>query len=162
MTQGMGNSDGRNQTVDRVINFNEVREQRLEEKRRQTERIFFKNILGVYSVIAHSKIHPIEMVDVSEDGCAFQIPYDSKRIWPKDTQNIPIRLYFSQDTYIEIIVKIQNSRPFIQDGNSYVRFGCTVDKEASSYPAYQHFVRFLRLYAEHSRKDLGDVTVFYL
>ncbi len=159
MTQGTGNSSG-NET--HVVDFSQAREQKLQEKRRKNERVFFKNLLSVYTVTAQSKMAAVELIDVSEEGCSFQIPYDRKNPWPKDVSEFPIRLYFSQDTYLEIFVKIQNSRPTIEPAGQFVRFGCTVDASTQSYPAYQQFVRFLKLYSEHSHKDKGDVSVFYL
>ena len=105
---------------------------------------------------------PIEFIDLSEEGCSFQIPYDAEKPWPTDANDVPIRVYFSQDTYIEIRVKIQNSRPSIENNRRYMRFGCSVDASTKSYAAYQQFVRFLKMYSEHSHKDMGDVTVFYL
>ena len=145
-----------------VIDFSEVRAQKLEEKRRSTERIFFKHLLSVYSVVGNAGMCPIEFIDLSEDGCSFQIPYDAQNPWPKDANDIPLRIYFSQDTYLEIRVKIQNSRPSIENNRRYVRFGCSVDKTTQSFGAYQQFVRFLKAYSEQAHKDRGDVSVFYL
>jgi hypothetical protein len=158
-TQGTQSSS----TTDQVVDFGQIRAQKLEEKRRTTERIFFKQLLSVYSVIGHSSMCPIEFIDMSEEGCSFQIPYDAENPWPKDaTAEMPIRIYFSQDTYLEIRVRIQNSRPSIENNRRYVRFGCAVEKSTQSYQAYQQFVRFLRTYSEHAHKDMGDVSVFYL
>jgi hypothetical protein len=162
MTQRTGNTNDSGSNSEHVVDFNEAREQRLEEKRRHTERIFFKSLLGVYSMTGHSKMMPIELIDVSEDGCSFQIVHDPENVWPTTSGEIPIRLYFSQDTYLEIHIRIQNSRPSIENNSRYVRFGCTVEKDLKSYPAYQLFVKFLKLYAEHAHKDMGDVSVFYL
>src|SRR5262245_60325878 len=99
MPQGTGNASGSTPTNDNkhVVDFNEVRAQRLEEKRRKTERIFFKNLLSVYTVTGDSNMMPIELIDISETGCGFQIPYDAKNIWPTDSGTFPLRLYFSQD-----------------------------------------------------------------
>ena len=160
MTQKTGStSDGKQK---QIVDFNEIRAQKMEEKRRVTERIFFKHLLNVYTVVADGKMWPIEFIDVSEDGCSFQIPFDPNKPWPTDLSDIPLRIYFSQDTYLEIRAKIQNSRPSIENNQRYVRFGCSVDKGLASYAAYLQFVRFLRLYSEHAHKDLGDATVFYL
>jgi len=159
-----GNS-GNSTEQKRVVDFNEVRAQRLDEKRRKTERLFFKQLLSVYSVAGNSGMTPVELVDISEDGLAFQVPYDrtgTAKPWPADTDNVPIRLYFSQDTYLEVYVKIVNSRPAIDRNAAYVRYGCAVDQKTASYAAYQQFVRFLEMYSEHAHKDLGDATVFYL
>jgi hypothetical protein len=163
--QGPGNPNSNSNLVPvdkHVVDFNEARAQKLEEKRRKTERIFFKQLLGVYSVVGTHTMCPIELVDVSEDGCSFQIPFNPEKPWPKDLAEIPIRVYFSQDSYLEVIVQIQNARPSIENGTRYTRFGCTVDKTIAAYPAYQQFVRFLKLYSEHSHKDMGDVSVFYI
>ncbi len=163
MSPRIGNVNGGTPTQEEhIVDFKQAREQRLEEKRRTTERIFFHNLLSVFSMVSESKMLPIDLIEVSEDGLSFQIPYNPDHIWPKDTDEIPIRFYFSQNTYLEIQVKIQNSRPSIENHCRYVRFGCAVDRELKSYPAYQLFVKFLKLYAEHAHKDLGDVSVFYL
>jgi len=153
---------GKGKTTMQVVDFNEVRAQRLEEKRRKTERIFFQHLLGVYTVVGSSTMFPIEVVDLSEEGIAFQMPYNEQKPWPTDINDIPIRLYFSQDTYLEVFVKIANSRPAIENNARYVRYGCSVDQSVSSYATYQQFVRFLKLYAESAHRDKGDVSVFYL
>ncbi len=145
-----------------VVDFNEVRAQKLEEKRRSTERIFFKNLLSVYSVIEGSTLMPIEFMDISDEGCAFQVPYDPTSPWPKETDQIPLRIYFTQSTYLELKVTIRNSRTCIENNQRYVRYGCTIDTTSRAYEAYLQFVRFMRAYSEHSHRDLGKNTVFYL
>lgn len=162
MSRGSGDATGKESDIKRVVDFNEVRQAKMEEKRRKTERIFFKNLMSVYCVVGKDKMRPIELIDVSEEGCSFQIPFDPKNPWPRSSEEIPIRLYFSQDTYVSVVLKVQNSRPSIEEGQRYQRFGCTVDQTLSSYPAYQQFVRFLKAYADHAHKDMGDVSVFYL
>jgi hypothetical protein len=163
MPQGTGRPGGGNTTERQIIDFNEVRAQKLEEKRRKTERIFFKHLLSVYSVVGDGrKMAAIDIIDISEDGCSFQVPFNAERVWPNTADEIPLRLYFSQDTYLEIVAKIVNARPSIENGARYTRYGCQVDKTMSSYTAYQQFVKFMKLYSEHAHKDLGDVSVFYL
>jgi len=162
MTQRPGGTSNGTVEKEQVIDFSTAREKRLEEKRKNTERIFFRDLLSVYSVTGQSKMLPIELIDVSEEGCAFQTPYDPENPWPKDETGLPIRLYFSKDMYLEVIVKVQNSRHSIEKNKRYLRFGCEIDKGTQSYPAYQQFVRFLKLYSEHAHKDMGDITVFYL
>jgi hypothetical protein len=150
-------------TDDRVIDFNAKREKKLEEKRRTTERTFFKHLLGIYCVTGQSEMQQIEVVDVSEEGCAFQIPFDDKNLsGPREKDNVPLRIYFSQDTYLPLIVSIQNSTPTIHEGRRYTRYGCKIDKSIATYPAYQQFVKFLHLYAEQAHKDAGKVSFFYI
>jgi hypothetical protein len=145
-----------------LVDFGKAREQKIEEKRRKTERVFFKNLLAVYCVTANDAMAGVDLVDVSEDGLAFQIRFDAKNPWPKDFTELPVRLYFSEDSYLEIGVRIQNSRQTIEGGTRLVRYGCTVDKEWSSYEAYLQFVRFLKMYAEHNHRDVGNVRVYRL
>ena len=146
----------------RIFNFSEIRKNRLDDKRRKTERIFFKQVLGVYCVIGDAKPHPVELVDVSEEGCAFQVPFNPNKPWPDELQALNMRLYFSQDTYLPVRLRIKNSRPYIEQGVRYIRFGCEVDQSFSSYEAYKQFIKFLGLYSEHVHKDEGNVTLFYL
>ena len=160
MPQGSGNIGNKN--AHQVIDFNEARTQKLEEKRRTTERIFFKHLLNVYSIAGDSTMVPIEFIDMSEDGCSFQVPYNPEKPWPVNANELPLRVYFSQDTYLEIRVSIQNSRPSIENNQRYVRYGCKIDRTTASYAAYDQFVKFLKLYSEHAHKDLGDVSIFYL
>jgi len=145
-----------------LVDFSQVREQKIEEKRRKTERIFFKNLLAVYCVTATDAMAGVDLVDISEDGLAFQVRFDPRNPWPRDLNELPFRLYFSQDTYLEIGVVIQNSRQTIDGGARMVRYGCTIDKSWSSYATYLQFVRFLKLYAEHNHRDTGDTKIYYV
>jgi hypothetical protein len=155
-------ADQKNETP-KVVDFSEKRAQKLDEKRRKTERIFFQNMIGVYSVINDRTMRPIEILDVSEDGCSFQVPFDAKNPWPAESVEIPIRMYFSSDTYIPIVLRVQNSTATIGEGGArYVRYGCTVDKTLQTYPVYREFVRFLGLYAEQAHRDNGSASVFYI
>ncbi len=151
-----------NDSTKQVVDFSEARAQKLDEKRRKTERIFFKHLMGVYCVTGSTQMRPIELIEVSEEGCSFQVPFDAKNPWPSDDGEIPLRLYFSQDTYILVHVRIKNAGACIDNGSRYMRYGCVVNDAMSSYPAYQQFVRFLKTYSEHAHKDKGDVSIFYL
>lgn len=165
MSQGPGSNENAGTT--QVVDFGEARSQRLDEKRRKTERIFFKQLLSVYCVTdgensKQATMRAIDPIDISEDGFSFQVPHNTENPWPTSADRLAIRLYFSQDTYLPVHLKIVNSKPCIENGVRYVRYGCSVDKALSSYSAYQQFVRFLKAYAEHAHKDMGDVTLFYL
>lgn len=164
MTQwtGDGMQGDLSQEDGQVIDFTRAKENRMAEKRRANERVFFRNLLSVFSLVSPEKMTPIDMIEVSEDGCSFQVPFNPDAVWPNSMKNIPIRLYFSQDTYLEIHVKIQNSKPSIDQQNRYVRYGCAVDQTTQSYAAYRLFVQFLKVYSEQAHKDLGNISVFYL
>ena len=156
-------ADQKNDTpsTSQVVDFSEIRARKLDEKRRKTERIFFKNLMGVYTVSGNANMRPIEMLEVSEEGCSFQVVFDSKNPWPTKDEPIPLRFYFSNDTYIMMHVQIRNSRPCIDQGMRYIRYGCEVDQSFASYEAYLQFVRFMKAYSLHAHRDMGDVSVFY-
>lgn len=150
--------DGGVVSVQNVVSLTQAREQRLEKKRRKTERVLIKNFIAAYSVVDLGQIQPIELIDVSEEGCAFQVPFNLKKplSWPNQTDQFPIRLYFSQESYLEIHVQIVRSNPIYENESSYVRFGCSIDKTLSSYVAYSQFVKFLKLYGEHSKETQSE------
>jgi hypothetical protein len=145
-----------------VINLNEIREQRLEEKRRKTERVFMNQFLGVYCMTGNNSMHQIEVVDVSEEGLGFQVPFNADKPFPITDKNFPIRLYFNQESFLQVYVTIHNSRPVVQNGTRYTRYGCGVDQSTSTFAAYQAFVKFLQIYGEVAQKDNGDVNVFFV
>lgn len=150
--------------MSQIVDFNEKRAEKLEDKRRKTERIFFNQLMGVYSVTGGDQMSPVELIEVSDHGLSFQVPFSKDaKPWPNDmNQDIPIRLYFSQDTYLLVIAKIQNSTSKIENGVRFMRYGCAIDEKIASYDAYLQFVRFLKAYSEQAHKDMGEVSVFYL
>jgi hypothetical protein len=158
---GTSQDDGSNDTI-KVIDFNQVRSQKMDEKRRKTERIIFQNLLGVYCVTGNAQMRQLQLVDVSEQGIAFVVPFDVKSPWPRETEELPVRLYFTQDTYLPIQIQVVNSRPSIENGQRFVRYGCTVNTSLQSYETYCQFVRFLKSFSEQAHRDSGKDSVFYL
>lgn len=142
-----------------IISLDQFRNRKQEEKQRKTERIFFHNLVGIYSVVHPGKMVPIDLIDVSEEGLAIQVPYQSEKTWPANTENVPIRLYFSPDSFMEVVVDIKNTRPTIEGGVRYLRYGCMVQTEQKSFSAWQGFVRFLKAFSEVSEKDSGNIAV---
>lgn len=149
-----------------VINFSKAREEKIEEKRRKYERVIFKHILGLYCVAEKKGLRALELVDVSEDGLSFQLPKNSQNIEFIDSNGIAgksltFRLYFSQDSFLPIVVNVQNQRDCIEEGQAFVRFGCSIDPATQSYETFKIFVKFLSKYAETSHQDSGDLKFFF-
>ncbi|MBI3555327.1 MAG: PilZ domain-containing protein [Deltaproteobacteria bacterium] len=156
------NNSSNNGTTGRVINFTAAREAKIEEKRRRYERILFKHILGVYCVAEGKGLKAVELVDVSTDGLSFQLPVNSKNLDVlAPGQDVTFRFYFSQETFIPVSVRVQNERNCIEEGQKFIRFGCTVDTASQSYETYKLFVMFLSKYAESSQQDKGDLKFFF-
>jgi hypothetical protein len=147
-----------------VINLDQFRNRKSEEKKRKTERIFFHNLVGVYGITQPGKMVPVDLIDVSEGGLAIQVPYPNSttmadKIWPKDSSNLSIRLYFSPDSFMEVTVDVKNSGPVIDNGSKYVRYGCAINPEQRSFEAWKNFVNFLRSYTDVSERDSGNINV---
>jgi hypothetical protein len=156
----MEDQENNNQTV---INLDQFRTRMSAEKKRKTERIFFNNLVGVYGVVQPGKMIPVNLIDVSEGGLAIQLPYpsdgSSEQFWPKDSTGLPIRLYFSADSFMEVLVDVKNSNPLVENGSKYMRYGCEIQFEQRTYRAWVNFVSFLRTYTEISERDNGNISV---
>ena len=142
-----------------IVSLDQFRNRKQEDKKRKTERIFFHHLVGVYSVVHPGKMVPIDLIDVSAEGLAIQVPYQSDKVWPTNMNNIPVRLYFSPENFMEITVDIKNSSATIEGGVRYLRYGCSVQTEQRAYPAWQGFVNFSKTFAEVSEKDTGNIAV---
>jgi hypothetical protein len=142
-----------------IISLDQFRNRKQEDKKRKTERIFFHHLVGVYSVVRPGKMVPVDLIDVSEEGLAIQIPYNSEKSWPTDTNNIPIRLYFSPESFIEVLVDIKNTHSTIEGGTRYLRYGCSIHSEQRTFQAWTQFVGFLKAFSEVSEKDTGNIGV---
>lgn len=147
-----------------VINLDQFRNRKSEEKKRKTERIFFHHLVGVYGIIQPGKMVPVDLIDVSEGGLAIQVPYPTEttsadKIWPQDSENLAIRLYFSPESFMEVKVDVKNSGPTIENGSKYVRYGCAVNPEQRAYQAWKNFVEFLKSYTDISERDAGNINV---
>lgn len=143
-----------NSTDGKVIDFNEIRQAKIEEKRRKYERVVFKNVLGAYCAAEGDALKAVELVDLSTTGMSFQLPSTSKNLDSvKLKKEYVFRMYFSEDTYVPIHVVVQNKRPCVENGGTYYRFGCTVDTTTKGYETYSMFVQFLQKYAETAQQD---------
>jgi hypothetical protein len=168
MTESHNNGNQENENTNTetqaVINLDQFRSRKSEEKKRKTERIFFHNLVGVYGLVQPGKMVPIGLIDISEGGLAIQVPYPSEttvhdKVWPRDSVNLPIRLYFSADSFMEVLVNVKNSNPLVENGSKYMRYGCEVFEDQRTFGAWKSFVSFLRSYTEVSERDSGNISV---
>jgi hypothetical protein len=152
--------------MSKVISFLDERNSRVEKKRRNFERVLFKNFLGSYSVIdAAGSIYKIEMVDISETGCLFQIPWNVEgQSKFKKGEEVKFRMYFTQTSYLPVIVNIKYSKETVEnDGQKYLQYGCEFDTSLNTYDALKSFIEFLYKFADLSVEDKGDSNqIFFL
>ena len=148
-----------------LIDFVQKRKESIERKRRNFERVMFQNFLGCYAVIdRHSGPSPIRIVDISETGMLFQVPwnprYDQKFEIDKE---ITIRLYFTKDSYILALVKIKYDTEYIDGGGERtMRYGCEFDQTNQTFAALKSFIDFIYKFAEHSSVDKGESKAYFL
>lgn len=145
--------------TDEIISLDKFRNRKQEEKKRKTERIFFDHLVSVYAVVNPGKMVQIQLTDVSEEGLGIQVPYQSERVWPHQAENIAVRIYFSAENFMEIMVDVKNSRPTIDGGSRYIQYGCAVKPEQKASVAWTKFVAFLRAFADVSERDSGNIGV---
>jgi len=148
----------------KVLDFANKREQNIEKKRRQFERVVFQNFLGAYSVIDQGgSLFPVSLVDVSHDGCLFQIPWNFKESDPmRDGTEMTMRMYFTESSFVPVLLTIKNSREYIaEDGQTYLQYGCEFDKSVPSFKAVESFIDFMYNFAEVSTVDRQEKKVFF-
>ena len=149
----------------KVIDFKAKREENVEKKRRAFERVLFQNFLGAYTVIADGDlVYPVTLVDLSHDGCLFQVPWNEKSD-KKIAENteVKMRMYFTKHSYVPVIVNIRYGNTFTdQDGQTYMHYGCEFDKSMPTFDVMKDFINFMYSFAENSVVDRGDARSYFL
>ncbi len=151
--------------ADKVLDFLEKRKENIELKRRQFERLLFNNFLGAYTVVDQGgTLFPVSLVDVSHDGCLFEVPWNGERDTKlEDGYEITMRMYFSKKTFIPVVLEIKYGRETVgEDGQTYMQYGCEFDKSMPSFAAIESFIDFMYKFAEHSSLDKGSNKVYFL
>ena len=151
--------------TEKVLDFNTARKENIEEKKRAFERVLFQDFLGCYTVIhREGVIYPVELVDISSDGCLFQVPWNvnNDKKFEKGTE-FTLRFYFTNKNYIPVIVESKYGKEFVgSDGESYMRYGCEFDTSYPTFEALKPFIEFMYKFAEHSAVDKGDTKIYNL
>ena len=146
-----------------VVDIGEFRSKKLEERRRNVERILFRNLLGVYSVIEGEALAGVQLIDISQAGMAFQTPWRPGQDRPFQVgDQITLRLYFGQETFLPCGVKIKNSQEVLEAGQTYLRYGAELDKEFKSFEAVSAFIDFIYKYAEHGKPEDGRMKLLFV
>ena len=149
----------------KILNFVEKRKETIEQKKRSFERVLFQNFMGSYSVIdGQDTIYPISLVDVSKDGCQFQIPVQGTNGKTyKTDEEVSLRIYFTEHSFIPASVIVKHGKEH-QDNNGrkYMRYGCEFDKSMPTFEALESFIEFVYRFAEHSTIDKGRNKVYFI
>lgn len=149
----------------KVFDFNEKRKKSIEQKRRTFERVVFQEFLGVYSVVDdQGSGFPIKLVDISSEGCQFQLPFSLKaKNQFKAGTEVTLKLYFTKGSYLPAVVTVRHATEYVdKDGDAWLRLGGEFDTAIPSYKALSSFIDFIYQYAEFSCLDKGEAKVFFL
>ncbi|MBL7666255.1 MAG: PilZ domain-containing protein [Bacteriovoracaceae bacterium] len=149
----------------KVIDFNEERKRKVEQKRRNIERVVLNDIMGCYSVVDKAGTnYPLKLIDISHNGCLVEIPAsDNKNHFFEVDKEITLRFYFTESTFLSVIADIKHMAPTQELGQQKaLRIGCEFDKTQPSFVAMEKFIEFLYKFAEFSSNDTGDSKVYFL
>lgn len=151
--------------MNKVIDFQEVRKSSIEKKKRSFERVLFSEFLGSYAEIDENGTkYTVSMVDISRDGCLFQIPFSQNSLKHfKKSSDVTIRLYFTKGDFIPLSVSLKHINEHVDEkGDACLRFGGEFDKSLPSFKAFEPFIEFIYKFAEFSCTDKGESKVYFL
>ncbi|HXH74831.1 MAG TPA: PilZ domain-containing protein [Bacteriovoracaceae bacterium] len=148
-----------------VVDFNQKRKESIEQKRRTFERVVFQEFLGVYSVVDDQGTgFPVKLVDISGDGCQFQLPFSLKaKNQFKSGTEVTLKLYFTKGSYLPCVVTVRHASEYVdQQGDAWLRLGGDFDTSLPTFKALASFINFIYEYAEFSCLDKGESKVYFL
>ncbi len=149
----------------KVFDFEAKRRETIEQKRRTFERVVFDEFLGVDAVIDdNGSGHPLKLIDISADGCLFQIPYcpQAKNKFSAGSE-FTLKLFFTKTSYLPAVIKVRHATEHVDSkGDVYWRCGGEFDKSLPSFQALASFVQFVYKYAEFSCRDNAAHKVYFL
>lgn len=144
---------------ERVIDLENYRKEKSEEKRREYERVLFNRILGVYSFAEKTGLHHVEVVDISYSGIRFR---EEKPEHPlKPGQKIALRFYFTPSSYLRVVVEVKRMIPFNEEERQGLEYGCELDKQTKSYEVINELVSFMYKYAETACQDQNPPMIWF-
>jgi hypothetical protein len=147
----------------KLVDLSAARRKRVEERRKNVERILFRNLMGVYSVIEDRGLVGVQLVDISREGMAFQFPWrPGEEIAYSQGESVLLRLYFGQETFLPAEVEIRHCQEVVEGGQTYMRFGGKLNKDLSSFKALNSFIEFIYQYAEFAKPEDGQIKLLFV
>jgi hypothetical protein len=144
----------------KIVQIGDARREKRENLKREYERYLFSRILGCYTFIEKLGLKSVEMLDISKTGCGFRGPFEDGHF--NVGEEIDLRFYFSQQTYVPTRVTIKRVSEMNDNGGRYWQYGCTFDPSLSTHKALESFVDFVEAYSLVAKEDKGDKQVWFL
>jgi hypothetical protein len=149
-------------TSNNLVQLEEVRKSRQDEDRRSYQRVLFNNVLNAYTVIEEKGLLEVKLLDISESGIRFGMTPEYGKF--KKNEKLAFRLYFSQNDYLPITIKVVR-RQLVQSAteSDFVEYGCKMlGVESEIRACIGDLVHFIKRYTAVAKNDHGDRQVFFL
>lgn len=143
----------------RIINLEDYRKNKNEQRRREYERVLFNRILGVYSFAERSGLKHIEVFDISFSGIRFKEEGPETPFKIGDT--LSLRFYFTPSSYLRVAVEVKRMVPFKDNGRSGLEYGCEIDKNTRSYDVIRQLISFMYKYSEIACRDEHPPMIWF-
>jgi hypothetical protein len=142
-----------------IIDLNDYRKNKSEERRREYERVLFNRILGVYSFAEKTGLQHIEVIDISYSGikCRETSPEHPLKV----DQKIALRFYFTPSSYLRLIVEVKRVLPFKEEDREGLEYGCELDKSTRSYDVIRQLISFMYKYSEIACQDQSPPMIWF-
>ena len=138
-----------------LVNLGEIREQKIQEDRREVKRTILTEFVALHAVVPGFGLFRVLLSNINERGLAFDIE-DGKGSF-RAGDSMELRVYLNHQTYFPIQVKVKHVQRLEQEG--LIRHGCEFLADSLNEEALQYFVAFLESVTASFRRDTGDVLV---
>lgn len=142
-----------------IIDLNDYRKNKSEQRRREYERVLFNRILGVYSFAEKTGLQHVEILDISYSGIKFRETQPEVAL--KVDQKVALRFYFTPSSYLRLIVNVKRLTPFNEDDREGLEYGCELDKSTRSYDVIRGLISFMYKYAEIACQDQNPPMIWF-
>jgi hypothetical protein len=143
----------------RIIDLENYRKNKNEERKREYERVLFNRILGVYSFAEKSGLNHVEVIDISYSGIKFR--EERPQVPLKVAQKIALRFYFTPSSYLRLVVDVKRVTPFKEEEREGLEYGCQLDKNTKSYEVIHQLISFMYKYAEVACQDQNPPMIWF-
>ena len=138
-----------------VFDMTERRQEVIKEERRLVKRTILQEFIGAYAVLPEQGLAKVNIYDISEQGMGIDI--DSSYGSFSEGEEVALRIYLSNDTFMPFVARVYNVRQIPEEG--VWRHGVAFMKESTNNEALMHFVSFLESVSASLRTDKGDIVV---
>ncbi len=142
-----------------IIDLNNYRKNKSEERRREYERVLFNRILGVYSFAEKTGLQHVEVLDISYSGIKFREERPDHPL--KAEQKVALRFYFTPSSFLRLVVEVKRVIPYKEEEREGLEYGCQLDKATKSYDVIRQLISFMYKYAEIACQDQNPPMIWF-